>query len=101
MAFPMYTTFGEVLQEVLVGLPITEPNRNVGRIRRRCPETKRVPRRSGFALGCHAQTIRKRERQTDRQTERKTERERKRNKKHNITTQNKIEKKGYVCMKDA
>ena len=66
--------------------------------RRRCPGTKRVLGRSGFALGCHAQTIRKRERQTDRQTERKTERERKRNKKHNITTQNKIDRKERVRM---
>ena len=66
-----------------MGLPITELNVSGGRIRRRCRRTKRVPRRSGFAFGCHAQSIRKRERERD---------------KHNITTQNKIGRKERVRM---
>ena len=58
----MNTTFGEVLQEVLLGLLFMEPNVKRSKIRRRCPRTKRVPRLSGFALGCHTQTIRERKR---------------------------------------
>jgi len=61
----MNTTFGEVLQEVFLGLFITEPNVKRSRIRRRCPRTKRVLSRSRFALGCHAQTIWERERNGD------------------------------------
>jgi len=62
----MNATFGEVLREVLKGLLITEPNVKRSRIRGRCPEMKKVPRWSRIALGCHAQTMRERERETNR-----------------------------------
>ena len=61
----MNTMVGEVLQEVLMGLLITEPDVKRSRIRRRCPRMKRVPRQSGFMLWCHAQTIRERERERE------------------------------------
>ena len=64
----MNTMFREVLQEVLMGLPIMEPNKSGGRIKRRCPRTKRVSRWSGFMLGCHAQSIQERERERGRET---------------------------------
>ena len=89
MALQMNTIFGEILQEVLTSLLITESNIKRRRIRRRCLETKMVPIRSGFALRCNAQTIQERERRGDKQ-------------KSTITTEyQKIEKKGYVCMKNA
>ena len=53
----MNTTVGEVLREVLTDLFIMESNMKRSRIRR-FPEMKRVLRWSGFALGCHAQTMR-------------------------------------------
>ena len=88
MALQMNTMFGEILQEVLTSLLITESNIK-RRIRRRCLERKMVPIRSGFALRCNAQTIQERERRGDKQ-------------KSTITTEyQKIEKKGYVCMKNA
>ena len=64
MALRIDATFLKVLKEVLLGLPITELNVKRGneRIRRRRLETKRVPSWSGFALRCHAQSIRERER---------------------------------------
>ena len=79
--------FLKVLKEVLLGLPITEPNmkRGNGRIRGRRPETKRVPSQSRFALRCHAQSIR--------------EREGERMETHHKKKQNR--KKRYVCMKYA
>ena len=46
-----------------MGHLIMEPNVKRSGIRRRCPEMKRVSRRSGFALKCHAQTIQERERE--------------------------------------
>ena len=57
----MNTTFGEVLQEVFLGLLITKPNVKWIRIKRRCPRMKRVLRRSGFELGCHMQIMSERE----------------------------------------
>jgi len=81
----MNAMFEEVLREVLTGLLITEPNVKRSRIRGRWPGTKRVSRRSRFALACHAQTIQEREKET--------------NRKSTITTEyQKIEKKGYGCM---
>ena len=38
------------------------------KIRGKCPRTKRVLKRSGFALGCHAQSIQERERERGRET---------------------------------
>ena len=66
MVFQMNAMFLKFFKEVLLGLPITEPNmkRGNGRIRRGRPKTKRVPSQSGFALRCHAQSIRERERET-------------------------------------
>ena len=58
----MNTTFGEVLQEVLTGFLIMELNVKRSRIKGRCPRMKKVPRQNGFAFGCHAKTIRERER---------------------------------------
>jgi len=87
----MNTTFGKVLREVLTGLLIMEPNVKRSGIKRRCPRTKRVLRRSWFALGCHVQTIRESERRRGRQTE----------KHHRNRYQKKKELKWYVCMKYA
>ena len=61
----MNTTFREVLWEVLKGLLITEPNVKRSRIRGKCLGTKRIPRWSGFVLGCYAWRERERERQTE------------------------------------
>ena len=61
----MNDMFGEVLQEVLMGLLITKPDVKRSRIRR-FPGTKKVLRRCGFALGCHVQTMREREKETNR-----------------------------------
>ena len=88
MALRMNTTFRKVLQKVLIGLLITEPNVKRGnkRIKRRCLEMKRVLRRSRFAFRCHAQSMRERERERERERGRETE--------NIITTQHrKIEKK--------
>ena len=87
----MNTTFGEVLQEVLLGLLITKPNVKWIRIKRKCPGMKRVLRWSGFVLGCHVQIMRERER------------ERERNKQKSTITKStpKMKKKMYVCMKCA
>ena len=65
MAFRMNATFLKVLKEVLLGLPIMEPNvkRGNGRIRRRRPRTKKVSSWSGFALRCHTHSIQERERE--------------------------------------
>ena len=52
-----------------MGLPIMELNMSGGRFRRRCPRMKRVPRQSGFALGCHTQSIQERERERERERE--------------------------------
>ena len=89
----MNATFLKVLQEVLSGLLIIEPNmeRRV-MIKRRRLETKRVPSQSGFmCFGCHSAVY-------PRERERERERE-----KHNpnTKTKNRKEKKRYVCMKSA
>ena len=73
-----------------MGHLIMEPNVKRSGIRRRCPEMKRVSRRSGFALKCHAQTIQERER--GRQIEKHH---------HNRYQKLKKESKWYVCMKCA
>ena len=70
MALQMNATFRKVLREVLMGLLIMELNmkRGNGKIRRRRrPETKRVPSRIRFALGCHALFIQERERERERE----------------------------------
>ena len=91
MVFQRNATFGEVLQNVLTGFIITEPNISRSRVRRRrCPKTKRVLGWSGFALGCHAQTIQKREREREREVE-----------KYQSTIISKEGKEWYVCMKNA
>ena len=87
MVLQMNATFLKVLQEVLSGLLIIEPNmeRRV-MIRRRRPETKRVLSQSGFmCFGCHS-AIYPRERERDNP---------------NTKTKNRKEKKIYVCMKSA
>ena len=55
----MNAMFLKLLKEILLGLPIMESNVKRGnrRIKRRRPETKRVPSRSGFVFRCHAQSI--------------------------------------------
>ena len=53
----MNATFGEVLREVPTSLLNTKLDMKRSRIRRWCSKTKRVLRRSGFALGCHTQTL--------------------------------------------
>ena len=84
----MNATFLKVLKEVLLGLPITEPIVKRGnKIRRRRPESKRVPSHSRFALGCHAQSIKERERKRKKETEHN----------HNLE----IGMKENVCMKYA
>ena len=74
MALWMNAMFLKVLKEVLLGLPITEPNvkRGNGRIRRRRPGTKRVSSRSRFALRwpMHSLSERKRERERHRDRDR-------------------------------
>ena len=54
MALQMNATFLKVLKEVLLGLPIMEPNvkKRCRKIRRR-PKTKRVPSQSRFTLRCY------------------------------------------------
>ena len=66
----MNTTFLKVLQEVLLGLPITETNMKRGdNIKRRRPGIKRVPSRSGLMrFGCHY-TVYSRERERERERE--------------------------------
>ena len=69
MVLRMNATFLKVLQEVLSGLLIIEPNmeRRV-MIKRRRPETKRVPSQSGFmCFGCHS-AVYPRERERERNT---------------------------------
>ena len=57
MAFQMNALSRKVLKEVLTSLLITEPNVRWSRVKgRRCPRTKRVLGRSGFAFGCHEAT---------------------------------------------
>ena len=54
LAFWMNASSRKVLRECLVGIIITEPKRERGRIRRqRGTGMKRVPGRSGFTLRCH------------------------------------------------
>ena len=54
LAFRMNTSFRKVLQECLMGIIITEPKRERGRIRRRRGTgMKRVLGWSGFTLRCH------------------------------------------------
>ena len=54
LAFQMNTLSRKVVRECLVGIIITEPKRERGRIRRRRSiGMKRVPSRSGFTLRCH------------------------------------------------
>ena len=89
----MNTIFREVVREVLIGLLIMEQHVKRSTIRRRCPGMKRVPKWSGFALGCHTQSMREREKER--------ERERERNRKHNQNKVPTIEKRRYVCMKNA
>ena len=67
--FRMNAIFREVLQEVLTGLLITKPDVKWSRVGRSLG-TKRVPGRSGFALGCLVQTIREREREREGERER-------------------------------
>ena len=45
-----------------------------GRIRGRCPRTKRILRRSGFSFRCHRATNRERERKRERERERERRR---------------------------
>ena len=51
MVLRMNATFLKVLREVLLGLPIMEPN-----VKKRCRKIRRspIPSQSRFALGCHA-----------------------------------------------
>ena len=88
MALQMKARFMKVLKEVLLGIPITEPNVKRGnrRIRRRL-RTKRVPSWSGFVLGCYVQSKRERERERERE--------------RNTSQPEKEKKKGYICMKYA
>ena len=89
MVLRMNATFLKVLQEVLSGLLIIEPNmeRRV-MIKRRRPETKRVPSQSGFmCFGCHS-AVYPREREREKHNP-------------NTKTKNRKEKKRYVCMKSA
>ena len=54
MALRMNASSRKVLRECLIGIIITKPKRERGRIRRRRGiEMKRVPGRSGFTLRCH------------------------------------------------
>ena len=54
LVFRMNTSSRKVLRECLVGIIITEPKRERGRIRRRIGiGMKRVSGRSGFTLRCH------------------------------------------------
>ena len=69
MALRMNTMFLKVLQEVLSGFLITEPNvERRNRIKRRRPGTKRIPSWSGFTcFGCHSTVyLRERERERER-----------------------------------
>jgi len=60
----MNATSRKVLLKVLMGFIIMEPDMRRSRIRRRrCPEMKRVSGRSRLVLRCHAQTIRKKEKE--------------------------------------
>ena len=80
MVLRMNATFLKVLQEVLSGLLIIEPNmeRRV-MIKRRRLETKRVPSQSGFmCFGCHSAVYpRERERNTIPTQKQRIERKRK------------------------
>ena len=91
MALQMNTTFLKFLQEVLLGLLITEPNvKRRDRIKRRRLGTKRIPSWSGFMrFGCHS-VVYLRERKRDRQT-----------KQNKIMIRNKEEKRKGICMKNA
>ena len=54
LAFRMNASSRKVLRESLLGILITKLNIRRSRIRgRRCPRTKRVPRRSRLAFRCH------------------------------------------------
>jgi len=67
----MNATFLKVLKEVLLGLPIMEPNMKRGNgIRRKRLGTKRVLSRSRLTrFPCHAQSISERERKRERERE--------------------------------
>ena len=63
---------GKVLQKVLTGFIITEPDMRCSEIKKRCLGTKRVPGLSRFSLRCHRTTNeRERERERERRTNRK------------------------------
>ena len=68
MALRMNAMFLKVLQEVLSGFLITEPNvERRNRIKRRRPGTRRIPSWSGFTcFGCHS-TVYLRERERERE----------------------------------
>ena len=54
LAFRMNASFRKVLWECLMGIIITEPKKERGRIKRwRGTGMKKVPGRSGFTLRCH------------------------------------------------
>ena len=69
----MNASFRKVLREVLMSLLIMKPNVRWSAVRgRRCPRTKRVLRRSGFAFGCHEATnLRKRDKGRERDNQKK------------------------------
>ena len=92
MALRMNATFLRVLQEVLSGLLITEPNvKRRNRIRRRGPGTKRISSRSGFTCFGYHSAIYERER----------ERERERENTSQLDNKDKREERKNVCMKNA
>ena len=60
-----------IIDKFLTGFIITEPDMRGSKLKRRkCPEMKRITRRSRFAFRCHVQTIQKRERQRDKERKR-------------------------------
>ena len=61
----------KVLREVRLGLLIMELDMGGGRIRGRCPRTKRILRRSGFSFRCHRATNREKERKRERERQRR------------------------------
>ena len=69
----MNASFRKVLRKVLSDFIITEPYVRRSRVRRRrCPRTKRVMGRSGFAFRCHNADYFKREREREREKQKNT-----------------------------
>ena len=80
---------GKFLRKVLTGFIIMKPDMWGGKIRRRCPETKRVLGQSKFLFRFHRVTNeRERERERERSTQKST--------KH--ISISKKDKRRYVCM---